>query len=345
MKLGIEAAFQRTNDRGGVHERQLRLVTADDGYEPARTESAMKELYEHHGVFGIIGNFGTPTAAVAVPFALDHKMLFFGAYSGASLLRRDPPDRYVFNFRASYAEEASAIASYLIRVRRIRPEHIAVLAQNDAFGDTVYASLSKTMRALRPDAPPLFRVSYQRNTADIKDAVAQLRARNVSVDAVVLLALSRPAAKFIEQVSGMNRGVQFITGSWIDSAGLAEELKMLGPRYASGVVVTQVVPSPESSATAVLDFKAAMARYSSQERTDSTALEGYLMASVLIEALQRAGREIDTESLVATLEAIRDFDLGIGAPIAFSSTEHQGSHKVWGTRLDDAGHYEQIDLE
>ncbi|HEX7839333.1 MAG TPA: ABC transporter substrate-binding protein, partial [Kofleriaceae bacterium] len=345
MKLGIEAAFQRMNDRGGVHGRQLRLVTADDGYEPARTASAMKELYEHHGAFGIIGNFGTPTAAVAVPFALDHKMLFFGAYSGASLLRRDPPDRYVFNFRASYAEEASAIASYLIRVRRIRPEHIAVLAQDDAFGDTVYASLSKTMRALRPEAPALLRVGYQRNTVDVEDAVAQLRVRGVSVDAVVLLALSRPAAKFIEQLSGTNRRVQFITGSWIDSAGLAEELKMLGPRYASGIVVTQVVPSPESSATAVLDFKAAMARYSPEERTDSTALEAYLMANVLIEALQRAGHELDTERLVATLEAIREFDLGIGAPIAFSSTEHQGSHKVWGTRLDDAGHYEQIDLE
>src|SRR5262249_19452327 len=151
----------------------------------------------------------------------DHKMLFFGAYSGASLLRRDPPDRYVFNFRASYAEEAAAIASYLIRVRRLRPERIAVLAQDDAFGDSVYASLSKTLRALRPDALPLFRVAYQRNTVDVKDAVAQLRARGLPVDAVVLLALSRPAAKFIEQLSGTNRSVQYITGSWIDSAGLA----------------------------------------------------------------------------------------------------------------------------
>jgi branched-chain amino acid transport system substrate-binding protein len=345
MKLGIEAAFQHANDRGGVHGRQLRLVTVDDGYEPARTASAMKELYEHHGPFGIVGNFGTPTAAVALPFALDHKMLFFGAYSGAALLRRDPPDRYVFNFRASYAEEASAIVSYLIRVRRIRPEHIAVLAQDDAFGDSVYASLSKTMRALRPEAPALFRVGYQRNTVDVEQAVAQLRARGVSVDAVVLLALSRPAAKFIEQLSGTNRRVQFITGSWIDREGLSEELKMLGPRYANGVVVTQVVPSPESSATAVLDFKAAMARQSPEERIDSTALEGYLMANVLIEALRRAGHELDTERLVAALEAIRDFDLGIGTPIAFSSTEHQGSHKVWGTRLGDAGHYEQIDLE
>jgi hypothetical protein len=45
---------------------------------------------------------------VALPYALERRMLFYGAFTGASLLRRDPPDRYVFNYRASYAEETDA---------------------------------------------------------------------------------------------------------------------------------------------------------------------------------------------------------------------------------------------
>jgi hypothetical protein len=65
----------------------------------------MQELYEKQQVFGFIGNVGTPTAQVALPYALERKTLFFGAFTGAGLLRRDPPDRYVFNYRASYAEE------------------------------------------------------------------------------------------------------------------------------------------------------------------------------------------------------------------------------------------------
>ena len=345
MKLGLDAAFRRVNEQGGVAGRQLRLVAVDDGYDPVRTASAMKALYERDNVFGVLGNFGTATAEVAVPFALEHKMLFFGAASGATLLRRDPPDRYVFNFRASYAEEAAAIASYLIRVRRMRPERIAVLVQDDKFGDSVYASLSKTMRVLRPDAAPLFRVNYQRNTVDVKDAVAQLRARTVPLDAVVLLAITRPAVRFIEQMNAWTHGVQYATGSWTDSAGLAEELKMLGLRSTSGIVITQVVPSSESSATAVLEFKAAMTKYTPEERIDSVALEGYLMANVLIEGLRRAGRELDTEHLVAALEAMRDFNLGIGTLIGFGPTEHQGAHKVWGLQLDNNGRYSQVDLE
>ncbi len=69
MKLGIEAAFKLANANGGVYGRQLRLIAADDGYEPARTAATMKQLYERDQVFGLVGNVGTPTAVVALPYA------------------------------------------------------------------------------------------------------------------------------------------------------------------------------------------------------------------------------------------------------------------------------------
>jgi hypothetical protein len=37
--------------------------------KPARTADAMKQLYEKDQVFGMIGNVGTATAAVALPYA------------------------------------------------------------------------------------------------------------------------------------------------------------------------------------------------------------------------------------------------------------------------------------
>ena len=134
IKRGIETAFNVANANGGVYGRQLRLIAADDGYEPARAAVTMKQLYERDQVFGLVGNVGTPTAVVALPYALDRKMLFFGAFTGAGLLRNDPPDRYVFNYRASYAEETAAVVNYLVKVRQLLPEQIAVFAQQDAYG-------------------------------------------------------------------------------------------------------------------------------------------------------------------------------------------------------------------
>src|SRR5262249_4508932 len=118
MKLGIDTAFGMINAAGGINGRQLRLIAADDGYEPTRTTEAMKQLFEKDKIFGIVGNVGTPTATVALPYTLQQRSLFFGAFTGAGLLRRDPPDRYVFNYRASYAEETDAVVRYLVQVRR-----------------------------------------------------------------------------------------------------------------------------------------------------------------------------------------------------------------------------------
>jgi Periplasmic binding protein len=42
LKLGIETAFAAANENGRLSGRQLKLITADDGYEPARTLNAMK---------------------------------------------------------------------------------------------------------------------------------------------------------------------------------------------------------------------------------------------------------------------------------------------------------------
>src|SRR6202140_2264527 len=147
MKLGIDTAFNRINEAGGVEGRMLKLVTADDGYEPTRTPEAMKQLYEKDKVFGIIGNVGTPTAAVAVPYALERRMLFFGAFTGANVLRHDPPDRYVFNYRASYAEETDAAVRYLVKMRRLQPRQIVVFAQEDSYGDAGFAGVAKAFRA------------------------------------------------------------------------------------------------------------------------------------------------------------------------------------------------------
>ena len=62
------------------------------------------------------------------------------------------------------------------------------------------------------------------------------------------------------------------------------------------------------------------------------SLEGYVAGSLLLEGLKRVGPQLGTEKLVEALETVRDFDMGLGAPISFGPTEHQGSHKVWGRK-------------
>jgi ABC-type branched-subunit amino acid transport system substrate-binding protein len=354
MKRGIETGFNVANANGGVYGRQLRLIAADDGYEPGRAAVTMKQLYERDQVFGLVGNVGTPTAVVALPYALDRKMLFFGAFTGAGLLRSDPPDRYVFNYRASYAEETAAVVNYLVKVRRLLPEQIAVFAQQDAYGDSGFAGVEKAIRALRGgNESSILRLNYQRNTVDVDAAVAQLQQGNAQlqqkrlapIKAVIMVPTYRPAAKFIEKTRNLYPDMIYTSVSFVGSTALADELMLLGKKYATGVIVTQVVPAVDGHSSLVLEYKSALAKYFPGDAPDYVSLEGYVDATVLIAALQRNGPQLDTERLVGTFENLRDLDIGLGTPVTFGRSDHQGVHKVWGTQLDETGHYRPIDLQ
>src|SRR5205085_1685395 len=160
-----------------------------------------------------------------------------------------------------------------------------------------------------------------------------------------MVATYRAAAKFIERTRDAYPGMIYSNVSFVGSTALADELMLLGPRFASGVIVTQVVPAVAGYSSAVLEYKNALAKYFPGEAPDYVSLEGYVAANVLIQGLKRAGQQLDTEKLVDTLEAMRELDLGLGTKLGYGRAEHQASHKIWGTAIDETGKYQAIELE
>ena len=345
MKVGFETAFAAANEAGGVHGRKLKLLALDDGYEPSRTKDVMRELVETRKVFGIVGNVGTPTSAVAVPYALEKKVLFFGAFTGAGLLRKDPPDRYVFNYRSSYAEETAAVVRYLVEQKRIKPEQIAVFAQEDGYGDAGFQGVANELRRkYKRDPAQILRVGYKRNTIDVQGAVERVvEAKDLKV--VIMVPAYRAAARFVEKVKEKRPEMMFTSVSFVGSTALAEEFQQVNVKLGEGVIVTQVVPLPQSRSSVAMRYQDLLAKHAPGERADFVSFEGYLAANLLIEALKKQGRHLDTESLITTMEGLRGLDLGIGAPLAFGMSEHQASHKVWGTVLDSHGAYQPLELD
>jgi ABC-type branched-subunit amino acid transport system substrate-binding protein len=169
--------------------------------------------------------------------------------------------------------------------------------------------------------------------------------QKVPVRAIIMAASYRAAAKFIEKTRALYPEMIFSSISGVGATALADELKLLGPRYTSGVIVTQVVPAVSGFSSAVLDYKNALAKYFPGEAPDYASMEGFVAANILIDALKRTGPQLDTERLVDALESTRNLDLGLGVPLSFSRSDHQASHKIWGTALDEAGRFQPLELE
>jgi ABC-type branched-subunit amino acid transport system substrate-binding protein len=346
MQIGIETHFRYLNETaGGVHGRKLKLLTLDDGYEPARCAAAMNDLLNERPVFAFVGNVGTPTAEVALPMALEYKRIFFGAFTGAGLLRRDPPDRYVFNYRPSYAEETAAIVQYLLTVRRIKHDEIAVFAQNDGFGDAGFGGVTKALRKAEFDSDRVLRVSYERNSMDLDAAVNGLIEHRDRIKAVVMVPTYRQAAALIKRVVDKGMNPIFTSVSFVNSNALAESLRELGPKYANGVIVSQVVPFFGSGATGVMEYRERLKEYFPAEQPGFVSLEGYIVARAFCAGLEKAGPELTTERLVDALESVQGLDFGIGTKISYGPSEHQASHKVWAATLDGQGQFRNLELD
>ncbi|KAB2838802.1 MAG: ABC transporter substrate-binding protein, partial [Burkholderiales bacterium] len=163
---GALAYFEYVNGQGGVHGRKIVLKSLDDGYEPSRTVTNTKKFVDEERVFALFGYVGTPTSLAAKPYFVSGKLPFFGAFTGADALR-NPPNRYVFNVRASYEAEMQAMVAQLARVGISR---IAVFYQNDAYGQ---AGLDAAEKAFAKNK--LKAVAYgavERNTTEVAKAVA-----------------------------------------------------------------------------------------------------------------------------------------------------------------------------
>jgi ABC-type branched-subunit amino acid transport system substrate-binding protein len=202
------------------------------------------------------------------------------------------------------------------------------------------------MRTYKRDPTKVLRVGYQRNTADVDAAVKAISRAARELQAVVMIATYKPAARFIEKLKDAGHGhLVFTNVSFVGSNELGEELAQLGPGYADGVVVTQVVPDPNGRATTLIRYREELKQHAPGEKPGVVSLEGWIAAQVLVEGLQRAGPDPTVEKVVDALETVRDLDLGIGTKLGFAPSEHQASHKVWGTVMDGKGQLRPIDLE
>jgi ABC-type branched-subunit amino acid transport system substrate-binding protein len=160
-----------------------------------------------------------------------------------------------------------------------------------------------------------------------------------------MVATYRAAANFIVKTRDRYPNMIYTNVSFVGSTALSDELVLQGEKFADGVIVTQVVPAVSGYSRAVLDYKTALEKYFPGERPDYVSFEGYLVAKILVEGLRQVGPQLDTEKLIDALEGIHDLDMGLGTPLNFGPSEHQASHKVWGTQLDKTGHFTAIDLE
>ncbi len=314
MKQGIEAYFNTVNKEGGVNGHKLKLISLDDAYDPSKAEDNTRKLIKQEKVFALLGYVGTGPSKAAIPVFTAAKVPFIGAYTGTEALR-NPPNRYAFNVRASYAEEAGPIIASL---KASGSSKIAIFYQNDAYGQETKLAIEK---ALAVTGEKLVAVATADRTPQSITWAADAILKS-GADAVVLGCDLTTCAEFVKKVR--DRGwMAFAVFSSIGSNSLMDKLG----DEARGIVIPQVMPTPFSGAIPLVrEYQKAM-KDSGVEKFSYGSMEGYFAARVFVEGVRRAGKPLTRDKLISSIESMSGTEIG-RLPVSFAPNNHNGLHLV-----------------
>lgn len=320
IKEGIEAAFKKANDSGGVHGRKLVLKAEDDEYDPVKTEVKVKQLIAD-GVFGLTGILGTANNNKIAPLVIEKNIPVVGPITGAESTRNVKKAPQFFNTKASYADEMDAIVDHF---QGFGITKIGAIYQDDAFGKGALEGLTKSLESRK--LPPLVAAApHKPRTSEVAAAVSELIKAGPEV--IVIASVSAPGAAFVKAYRLAGGKAQIAAISTVGNDVLLEKAE----KHSEGVILTQVTPNPDDRIIPLVnEFRLAMAvAFPAKKIADFSYFnfEGYIVGKALVMGTVDAGPSITRQSFMKSMEGISKKDIG-GFVLSNSTSDHGGSKFV-----------------
>ena len=311
--LGMRLVIERVNARGGIHGRRL----VAKGY-PRGTENFVeqavtnaKRLVEEDGVF-LLFNFGGPASVRIGAYAMKARVPYL--FPHTALLTLDGA-RYVFTSYPRYDGESRVMLRYLASKRGLK--RIGVIYAPNAYG-----KYFKDRVAELADELGYTFAGHRALVRRPENAIEEMRALRASEpDAVIMALYPEGARKVIEAKAELG---------WSDlrlvsSGPLTDEQYLSVPGgFANGTLGFCHYPDPNTSdAPGVAAYRELMKDHFPGKALNRYSLYGYVVGTLVVEGLERAGRELTRESFVDAMETIRDWDSGgILPPVTFTPSNH-----------------------
>ena len=308
-KWGLEAFIGSVNARGGVGGKKLRLISYDDGYQPAQTTSLDKKLVYEDRVFAIVGSIGSPTTAAVYKTLNDAHVPLISMGSGSPIFY-DPGLKYVFPSWPIYTTDGRTMGAYV--KKHFGGQPTAVIYQDDGFGKPILQGIKSDLGKVDIEIP------YVPSQVDFSSAVIKLKSAGIKV--VMLATIATSGAQILNQMASLGyHPTRILTASACGYDGIFGAIASL-----EGTYCTAFLPPPGSPNPHWVKFADAMSKYAPGHAPDIYAAWGWLAGQVTYAGLEKIKGPITRDALVEQLETLRDLDT-IGGKVSYSSQQHEGS--------------------
>jgi branched-chain amino acid transport system substrate-binding protein len=315
---GAEVVYNEVNKAGGIHGRKIVLVREDDRCDAASAIAAAKKLIFQDQVFMLHGG-GCSNASIAARPEIEKANVPWVVFASVADEVTKPTAPYIFSTALTASIESAAQLEFAMQQGAKR---IAVISMRDAWGRARYNPLMEAFK--RKGVTP---VADEEMAPDANDATPQvLRLRQANPDAVIIVLYPKPAAVFMRD--SMKIGFKPLAVGQTalgDLIAFREQVAVPGAldRF---FTISQVRFTPDDPE--MEKWRGLLEKYFAGDRLSVYNLMGIASASVVVEILKRAGRDLTRDKVRDELNKLTNFTTGIypGA-ITCTPTDHQ-CHKT-----------------
>ncbi|MDY7032424.1 MAG: ABC transporter substrate-binding protein [Thermodesulfobacteriota bacterium] len=317
--VAVRNYFKHINDQGGINNRKVKVIVEDDRYSIPMAVAAFKKLVFRDKVLSIIG-MGSPQTT-ALLNQIEKNKLPTITYSPL-ITMTNPFRRYVFNHSVDYGFQTMMLIDYVKKDLKVKDARFAIATGDRVWGKRAIESSKERLK------------EYGLKLLDIE--LLPMTVMDASTEA---MNLRRAKANYVLMLHGAPASIALYNSSKKIGyaptflAGDASCPDVVVPRArdaAKNVIGTWSFNSWFDKTPGINRMKELTLKYQPKAGKPNRHYSwGWVAAMISAEGMKRAGRDLNGETLVSTLESIQNFDTGdISGPINYSSKSHRGAEYI-----------------
>ena len=315
----LRLAFDEANAAGGVNGRKIKYIVEDSQYQVPRAVQAMNKLLNQDHIFFALVNGGTPMNDAMMPMMFAKGVPNVLPLTAARSMY-EPYNRLKWSQFASYYDQMRAGTKYFVEQRG--KKMVCAMYQDTDFGKDVLAGVTAQLEA---EKLKLVAVTAHKPT-DTDFSANLTKLRDAGCDLITMGTIVRDSTLIVSTVKKMGWNVDLLGQVASYDTAVATAPGGVGEGFYS--MTPALYAYPDDPRPAVADFAK---RYKAKFGIDPNFLgeTGYTSALIVLEALKRAGHNLDVDTFTKAMESIHDFHDIFGNTFSFGPDQHHGATSAY----------------
>jgi ABC-type branched-subunit amino acid transport system substrate-binding protein len=312
----IKDYFNYLNEQGGIHGRQIEVISEDGKYDPPQAIASLKKLIDRDKIFALASTSGTPITLALSPTIAREKLPSMAPIPAYGIFGLESP-KYLFSYGPYYAEQVAFNIEYILFTIGAKDPRIAFFYQDDEFGQDGYRGFKAAVAKYKLNV--VATEKYTRGAIDISSQVVNIK--RAKPDFLIITAIPSHAIMLLKEANrqGLNIPIYSCMNARLESV-----IKVTGEASANYYCAENIALPNETQIPGMTKLIEIRNKRNPESKVPPKYyLLSYVNALILGEGLKRAGKDLDREKLRDALESIKDFDTeGLTGSITFTPKDH-----------------------